>query len=187
MTLPTDWQELVRQTQRGMSFKYLYFWGHRGRADGVLNQACLSQWWPTTFTVDGCTYASAEHYMMAEKARLFRDDDALAAIMRATSPAAAKKLGRGVRGFSDAVWNEHRYRIVCEGSAAKFGQNDDLRTFLLGTKKRVLVEASPVDRVWGIGLAIDDPRAARPEAWLGPNLLGFALMAARRDLLEQGR
>lgn len=99
--------------------------------------------------------------------------------MAAPSPSAAKKLGRRVRGFDDATWNERRYSIVVRGNVAKFAQHPDLRDFLLGTKNRVLVEASPVDRIWGIGLAEDDERAVDPKQWQGLNLLGFALMKVR--------
>ena len=90
-------------------------------------------------------------------------------------------------GFDQASWEAKRYDIVVSGSLAKFGQHDDLRAFLLGTGERVLVEASPVDRVWGIGLAADDPRADDPARWRGANLLGFALMAARDTLRASTR
>jgi ribA/ribD-fused uncharacterized protein len=77
---------------------------------------------------------------------------------------------------------EHRYAIVVDANTAKFGQNPPLRDFLLGTGERVIVEASPTDRIWGIGLAASDERAADPAQWRGLNLLGFALMQARDDL-----
>jgi len=124
-------------------------------------------------------YPTAEHFMMAEKARLFGDDEARARILKAGSPAAAKKLGRTVRGFTEAAWARARFDIVVAGSRAKFGQNADLAAFLAATGDRVLVEASPVDRIWGIGLAATSPAATQPEKWRGLNLLGFALMVAR--------
>jgi ribA/ribD-fused uncharacterized protein len=91
-------------------------------------------------------------------------------------------LGRQVRGFDEEAWTAARYDIVVAGSVAKFGQHEDLRAFLLATGERVLVEASPLDRVWGIGLAADDERASSPDRWVGLNLLGFALMDAREKL-----
>jgi ribA/ribD-fused uncharacterized protein len=118
--------------------------------------------------------------MMAEKARLFGDDEAREKILAAASPAAAKKLGRAVRGFHERKWERARFDIVVAGSRAKFGQNAALGAFLTGTRERVLVEASPVDRIWGIGLAATSPAATQPENWRGLNLLGFALMVARR-------
>ncbi|GAA3846153.1 NADAR domain-containing protein [Saccharothrix violaceirubra] len=160
---------------------FLFFWGHRGEGIG---RWCLSQWWPTRFTADGRVFASAEHYMMWRKASLFDDHETAGKVLDAATPDDAKGLGRRVRGFSDEVWVEHRYGIVVDGSVAKFGQRDDLRAFLLGTGDRVLVEASPVDPVWGIGLAADDPRATDPARWPGLNLLGRALGDARTLLRE---
>jgi len=175
-------QALIQALRSGEKVGYLHFWGHRPRPDGRIGPSCLSQWWPSPFTVDGVVYATAEHWMMAEKARLFGDREAERRILAAEHPAQAKKAGRLVRGFDEAVWREHRFGIVVEGSVHKFAAHDELRRFLLHTGDRVLVEASPVDRVWGIGLAATDDGAMDPERWRGPNLLGFALMEARRRL-----
>lgn len=173
---------LVASVRAGRRVKYLHFWGHRPRRDGTLGSSCLSQWWLSPFTVDGVEYGTAEHWMMAAKARLFSDEEAEAAVLSARTPAEAKKAGRLVRGFDEATWERERFGIVVEGSVHKFASTPALSSFLLGTEARVLVEASPVDRVWGIGLAADDERAQDPEKWLGPNLLGFALMEARERL-----
>lgn len=179
-----SWDTLTEAVRAGARVKYLHFWGHRPRPDGRIGASCLSQWWPSPFTVDGVEYATAEHWMMASKARLFGDTEAERKSVAASSPAQAKKIGRLVRGFDDAVWQRERFAIVAEGSFHKFAAHTDLRMFLLGTGNRVLVEASPLDRVWGIGLAADDERAMDPARWRGPNLLGFALMAARERLLS---
>lgn len=176
---------LIDQVSSGKQLKYLHFWGHTPRRDGALGAACLSQWWPAPFTVDGIEYATAEHWMMAGKARLFGDADAERKAVEAQSPALAKKYGRLVRGFSEETWKRERYRIVVEGSVHKFAQHADLRAFLLATGERVLVEASPRDRIWGIGLTADDERAHDPAQWRGLNLLGFALMEARERLREE--
>lgn len=173
---------LVSAVRSGERVKYLHFWGHRARADGQVGAGCLSQWWPSPFTVDGVEYRTAEHWMMARKARLFGDERAERAALDAPNPALAKKAGRLVRGFDEAAWERERFEIVVEGSVRKFASDGELRSFLLGTGERVLVEASPVDRVWGIGLAANDDRAFDPERWRGPNLLGFALMEARGRL-----
>lgn len=174
--------ELIAATAAGKRFRYLYFWGHQPERDGSVGKGCLSQWWPCRFVVDGVAYASAEHWMMAEKARLFGDEGTLARILAARTPAEAKTLGRAVRGFSQAPWDAACFGIVVAGNVAKFGQDEDLRAYLLGTGARVLVEASPRDRIWGIGLTASDPRAADPRSWRGENLLGFALMEAREQL-----
>lgn len=165
--------------------KYLHFWGHRPQRDGSVGPGCLSQWWPAPFTVDGVTYATAEHWMMAGKARLFGDAEAERRALDAPHPKAAKAAGRAVRAFVDAVWERERFALVAEGSRHKFQQHPDLREFLLGTANRVLVEASPLDRVWGIGLSADDERADDPARWRGLNLLGFALMDTRDRLAAQ--
>ncbi|GGY86364.1 NADAR family protein [Streptomyces poonensis] len=181
-----SWDALTREVRTGARVKYLHFWGHRSRPDGRIGASCLSQWWPSPFTVGGVEYATAEHWMMASKARLFGDAEAERQALAAGHPAGAKKAGRLVRGFDDALWERERFRIVVEGSVHKFRAHADLREFLLSTGDRVLVEASPLDRVWGIGLASDDERASDPERWRGPNLLGFALMEARERLRTDG-
>ncbi|WP_037843989.1 NADAR family protein [Streptomyces sp. NRRL S-455] len=173
---------LIRADRAGAKIDYLHFWGHRPRPDGRLGASCLSQWWPAPFSVDGVEYATAEHWMMAGKARLFEDAAAERAVLAATHPTQAKRAGRLVRGFDEAIWERERFRIVVEGSLHKFAAHPELREFLLNTGDRVLVEASPLDRVWGIGLAADDEAASDPERWRGQNLLGFALMAARERL-----
>lgn len=173
---------LVSAVRSGAKVKYLHFWGHRARADGQVGAGCLSQWWPSPFTVDGVEYRTAEHWMMARKARLFGDERAERLALDAPNPALAKKAGRLVRGFDEAVWERERFGIVVEGSVGKFASDGELRAFLLGTGERVLVEASPLDRVWGIGLSADDDRAFDPARWRGANLLGFALMEARGRL-----
>ncbi|MFD7477865.1 NADAR family protein [Streptomyces sp. NPDC059837] len=180
-----SWEALVSAVRSGARVKYLHFWGHRPRPDGQVSASCLSQWWPSPFVVDGVSYATAEHWMMAGKARLFGDAEAERRAIEAASPALAKKAGRLVRGFDEATWQRERFGIVVEGSVHKFAAHPELRAFLLGTRARVLVEASPMDRVWGIGLATDDERTANPERWRGLNLLGFALMEARERLQQK--
>lgn len=179
-------EALIRAVRAGARIKYLHFWGHRPRPDGQVSASCLSQWWPSPFVVDGVEYATAEHWMMAGKARLFADPEAERRILAAGHPAEAKKAGRLVRGFDEAVWQRERLGIVTEGSVHKFTADPALRDFLLATGDRVLVEASPVDRVWGIGLAATDVGADDPARWQGSNLLGFALMAARERLTTDG-
>ncbi|MEU8895574.1 NADAR family protein [Nocardia sp. NPDC048505] len=178
-------QDLATYLQQGGSVKYLTFWGHRPQRDGSIGPGALSQWWPVEFTVDGNVFRSAEHYMMWGKAMLFGDTATAARILEVAHPKQAKDLGRVVRDFDETTWNAARFDIVVTGNVAKFGQHEPLREYLLRTGDRVLVEASPTDRIWGIGLTADDPRAADPTTWRGLNLLGFALMAARDILRAQ--
>jgi ribA/ribD-fused uncharacterized protein len=174
--------ELVRARDEGSVPRFLFFWSEKPRRPGVLDQSCLSQWWPSEFALDGGVFPTAEHFMMWSKARLFGDLDAAAQILAARSPGHAKALGRGVRGFDEATWAAERWAIVVRGSVAKFSE-PRLRAFLVASRDRVLVEASPLDRTWGIGMSVDDPLISDPAAWRGLNLLGFALMEARSQLL----
>ena len=179
--------ELLIEVRKGLRPHYLFFWGHRSLPGGEIGKPCLSQWWPTKFSVAGISYVTAEHFMMAEKARLFDDEDTRSKIIEAPTPKLAKQLGRQVSNFKEEVWRDARFQFVVEGNYAKFNQNPELAAFLLGTGNKLLVEASPTDSIWGIGLAAADERAKNPERWRGLNLLGFALMEVRHRLIEPQR
>jgi ribA/ribD-fused uncharacterized protein len=162
--------------------KFLFFWGHQPSSDGTIIKTCFSQWWLSSFEVDKVVYKTAEHWMMAKKAELFKDDKVLEKILQAKSPAEAKKFGREVKNYNETLWLAARFDIVKEGNYHKFNQNTELKEFLINTKNRVIVEASPVDAIWGIGLASDHKDIENPEKWRGLNLLGFALMEVRDEL-----
>ena len=134
--------------------------------------------------VDGAIFTTAEHFMMHQKAMLFGDQETALRILDADHPFEAKTLGRRVRGFDEARWNQARLEIVIRGNIEKFAQNTNLLNFLLGTGDDVLAEASPNDLVWGIGCREEDPTATQPKNWPGQNLLGFALMRVREQLLR---
>jgi ribA/ribD-fused uncharacterized protein len=138
---------LIESLEEGKGFKFLYFWGHQPNRNGQITSSCFSQWWEAPFVINDITYKTAEHWMMAQKALLFGDKEAYDKIVNAKSPGEAKALGREVRNFDQATWEEKRSKIVVDGSLAKFGQHSSLRKFLLNTKERVLVEASPVDTI----------------------------------------
>jgi ribA/ribD-fused uncharacterized protein len=177
-----DVPALQRAQHAGVALSYRLFWGHKPRKDGALSDACFSQWWACHFTVDGQAFASAEQFMMAGKARLFGDDETRAQILATSDPGHAKALGRKVRGFVETAWEAARFDLVTRGNVAKFGQDERLRHHLMATRDQILVEASPVDRIWGIGLAADHEHATQPHNWRGLNLLGFALVRARAIL-----
>jgi ribA/ribD-fused uncharacterized protein len=120
--------------------------------------------------------------MMAEKAALFGDEEILAQILATEDPKAMKALGRKVRSFDSTVWDKAKYSIVLNGNYAKFTQDDALREYLLSTADKILVEASPLDTVWGIGLGANNPKSVDPAQWRGRNLLGFALMEVRDEI-----
>jgi NADAR domain len=106
--------ELVRVLEQGDRMhgdrmKFLFFWGHRPEPGGRIGAGCLSQWWPSPFTVDGVEFATAEHYMMWRKATLFGDADTAEQILAAAHPSQAKALGRRVRGFDEQLWQDVRF------------------------------------------------------------------------------
>ena len=140
----------------------------------------FGQWTDSPFEIDGRRYMCAEQFMMAEKARLFGDHEIATAIIGSSDPREQKKLGKKVKGFEETIWHKHRLEIVVRGNIAKFSQNEHLKQVLLGTGQRRLVEASPLDRIWGIGLAADHPDAYMIERWQGLNLLGDALEIVRK-------
>jgi ribA/ribD-fused uncharacterized protein len=175
--------QLITEIRSGKKFNYVYFWGHS--AQGGITKSCLSQWYPSAFVLDGKKYATAEHYMMAAKARLFSDVDIERKILDSTDPSQAKALGRCVKNFSDSLWKEQCFEIVVKGNKEKFSQNRELKIFLLSTGNKILVEASPVDRIWGIGFAESAVEVNNPELWQGLNLLGFTLMKVRDELIQE--
>jgi ribA/ribD-fused uncharacterized protein len=176
--LISEYEKLQKQDQ---NFDYLFFWGHRPTNDGSLSKTIFSQWWEKEFSVNGISYPTAEHFMMAEKARLFGDKQILEEILKAKTPAEVKKLGRKIKNFDEEIWLENRFKIVVEGNYHKF--SDPIYTaFLLGTGNKIIVEASPMDTIWGIGLAQDSNKIYNPNTWRGLNLLGFALMEVRDRL-----
>ena len=181
----SDTQYLValqRQVQQGQRFKYLGFWGHTPKNNSVVDKSCLSQWYPAGFELDGHLYKNTEQYMMAQKAKLFDDHDIFSKILLTGNPKEIKALGRLVRHYQDDTWLKHRFAIVVKGNLAKFSQNKNLGQFLLNTGDQVLVEASPFDKIWGIGVDEHDQTVDKPVLWKGLNLLGFALMEVRKQL-----
>jgi len=164
------------------SLEFLFFWGHTPRKDEKMSKACFSQWFWSTFVKDEITYYTAEHWMMAEKARLFEDEEMLTKILHSATPQEAKANGRKVSGFEDRTWKAHRYDIVMEGNRLKFQQNPSMLEFLLATEDAILVEASPYDRIWGIGMKASAEEIENPYYWQGGNLLGYALMEIRDEL-----
>jgi ribA/ribD-fused uncharacterized protein len=178
----THTTELCQRFNSGEAFEFLHFWGHHPRPDGRASNSCFSQWFESPFKLEDINYPTAEHFMMSEKAVLFGDAATRKLILKAPNPGAAKALGRQVKGYTEEAWVARRFEAVVQGNRAKFSQNPTLATYLVATGTQVLVEASPVDPVWGIGLATDDPRANNPNTWQGLNLLGFALMVVRSEL-----
>jgi ribA/ribD-fused uncharacterized protein len=161
--------------------KYHFFW----------KSPVLSQWGPSKISIDGnpIQFVTAEQAMMYGKCNLFVKSDSsnleiAKTIMREKIPYKQKQLGRRVKGFIQDVWDDHKFGLVYTVTFYKFMQNPHLLKVLLDINCDEFVEASPVDTIWGIGLAADDPRALHEETWLGENLLGFAITLFRNDYLQ---
>lgn len=180
-----DLEQLRERCAAGESFEYVHFWGHQPSQDGTMTRSCFSQWFVAPFVVEGVTYSTAEHWMMAGKAKLFGDHDALSEIIAAPDPKAAKALGRKVRNFDDAVWKANCRDIVAEGNLHKFRQHAEMQQVLLDTGDAILVEAAPRDRIWGIGMGAANENAGNPLKWRGRNWPGFVLMQVR-DTIRPG-
>ncbi|KAK1824626.1 hypothetical protein LTR12_000951 [Friedmanniomyces endolithicus] len=147
----------------------------------------LSQWYESAFEVDGVTYLTAEMWMMIQKAKLFGDEETARKMMETTVPAEHQALGRKAKGFDRKKWDQHKSRIVEEGNYHKFTKSKskpEMLGMLLATGDRELVEASPTDRIWGVGFGAETAEANR-EQW-GENRLGKAIMAVRDRIREEG-
>ena len=162
--------------------EFVFFWGHKSHGK-TITKSCLSQFYPCRFKKDGIVYNCAEQYMMSEKAKVFKDEEAYQLILSESAPAQIKKYGRQIKNFNDEEWNKHKIKTVVEGNVLKFSQNEDLKEFLIETGDKILVEASPHDRIWGIGIDANNPDANNPNKWKGENLLGFSLMEVR-DIIK---
>lgn len=178
-----DRQALIERLHGGDEFEYVIFYRERDK------WGCLSQFYRAPLTIDGIRYSTAEHFYMAEKARTFGDDEALAKILVAGPPKKAKNIAKNIIGFDRDQWykDDHARRVAVRGNVAKFSdpENKEIRDILMSTGDAVLVEGAPFDYKWGIGIRWDDERASKPEEWEGDNLLGFALMDARQRIRDE--
>lgn len=154
--------------------KHVFFW------NGI-----YSQWHKAPMTIDKIEYNSCEQYMMHQKALLFGDEDIAEQIMQETNPKEQKKFGRQIRNFDKSIWDKNCLAIVYEGNLAKFRQNADLKEEMLNTGNRIFVEASPLDTIWGIGMAEESLGIDDPSYWQGLNLLGQALTLVKNQLRNE--
>ena len=144
----------------------------------------LSNWYPSSFTVDGVAFSSMEQFMMYRKAICFGDEAVAAQILSTSDVAKIKSLGRQVSNYDESMWNGIRQIVVYEGLLAKFSQNEELKGKLKATENAVLAECAVKDCIWGIGLSMKDPDRLNKAKWNGQNLLGYALMMVRERLQQ---
>lgn len=165
--------------------KMVHFFGGKADPPGTVSQNCLSQFYPCTFKDGDMTFNCMEQYMMYNKAKLFNDTEMAERIMQSSVPKEIKRYGRQVRGYNDLKWDKYKRDVVYRGNLLKFGQNPELKDYLLSTGDAYLAEASPYDKIWGIGLRASDPRAHDVKQWKGKNLLGYTLMRVRYALRQK--
>lgn len=142
----------------------------------------LSNWYPSKFPVNDVDFSSMEQYMMYKKAVCFGDKDMADKILATDDVAEIKAFGRLVANYNESYWNGVRQIVVFEGLTAKFSQNEDLKAKLKATENSILAECAVRDRIWGIGLSMNDPDRLKIDKWEGQNLLGYALMMVRERL-----
>lgn len=151
--------------------KYVFFW------NGI-----YSQWHKAPMIIEGVEYNCCEQYMMHQKALTFNDLEIAEKVLQTSNPKDQKGLGRQIKGFDKDKWDSVCLGIVYKGNFAKFTQNPDLMSALLSTGDRLLVEASPLDKIWGIGMAEEDPAVDDPANWKGLNLLGWSITLVKQQL-----
>ena len=156
--------------------KFTFFWA-----------GPFSQWYSCNFTINNMKYNCAEQYMMLEKANLFKDEKSYEKILKSPDPRLQKEIGRNIKNFNKDEWEKVAKEIVFKGNYAKFTQNMKLGMKLRETVGTTLVEASPYDKIWGIGLNSFDPLAQSRETWRGTNWLGETLTKLRETLITEGK
>lgn len=164
------------------NLEFIFFSGHQKTSNGTITKTCLSQWYQAPFEMNNVKYKCAEQYMMCEKARLFKDEEALDKILQAYHPNQMKLIGRKIKNFDNTIWNEHKVQIVKIANLAKFSQNQKLKRYLINTENKILVKNVVHDNIWGIGLPKNSELKNNPLNWKGKNLLGFILMDVRAIL-----
>ena len=142
----------------------------------------ISNFWPCKFTENGIEYNCSEQYFMAQKAKLFNDTYTENEIMKVHSPKFQKRLGRTVDNFNQSVWDSNCEEIMIRANRLKYSQNPELKQLLVNTGNKEIVEASPYDKIWGIGLNPYDPNVEDKTKWKGENKLGKCLMVVRDEL-----
>lgn len=160
--------------------QYIFFWSEKN------TYGFMSNFYPCTFKENSYTYNCSEQYFMKKKQELFdpTNEQLANAIMNTSDPKEIKKYGRAVKNYNETIWNTHRFNAMLNANKLKFSSNPNLREQLLETGNKILVEASPYDNIWGIGLDKKDALTLEPDKWPGQNLLGKVLMEVRDEFIK---
>ncbi|HLP28729.1 MAG TPA: NADAR family protein [Candidatus Didemnitutus sp.] len=164
-----------------MTDKFTFFW---------TDADVFSNWFPAHIEIEDeveglLTFENSEQLFMFLKAQCFKDEETSRKILQTPNPRDVKALGRQVKGFDEAVWERESGVAMYAANYFKFTQNPAMLKQLLLTIKTTLVEASPYDRIWGIGMKENDPRAVDPTKWEGLNKLGFILSDLAKDIIME--
>jgi len=204
--LPNYLSKLITMAAKKVIGFYSHIPAIAKKQTGVEWYYCFSNWAWTPYSVKGVNYIASEQQMMEQKALLFGDKEVAQKVMDLKPPptisplnydqdwtpynnilSKIKALGREVKKFDSKLWEEKRFDIVFAANLEKFKQNKELADTLLSTKDWVLAEASPHDKIWGIGLSPTDPNVQKPSQWKGKNILGEVLMKVRDELREKAK
>jgi ribA/ribD-fused uncharacterized protein len=147
-----------------MNDEYKFFWN-----------GPFSQWSSSKFTFEGVSFNCAEQAMMYHKALTFEDSEIAEQVLQARTPKAQKALGRKVSNFNESTWDDVKFDLIVNINIAKFQQSKTHYKDLQATGDKLMVEASPYDKIWGIGMRENEAKNTSPENWKGENLLGKAL------------
>lgn len=145
----------------------------------------FSQWYHSPFKYYGLDFSCCEQFMMVSKALIFYDQVSAEAILKEKQPSSQKSLGRAIKNFNEKIWDENKLNVVFLGNYLKFNSSDELKEILLSTGDALLVEASPFDKIWGIGLSMSDLRKDNESLWRGQNLLGICLTGVREKIKKE--
>lgn len=160
--------------------KYVFFWGTE-----------FSNWYPCQIIIfdkgNKLEFRSSEQYFMWLKAKYFLDYETADKILKCITPKKAKQLGREVKNFDEGHWKIVRYQLMYEAIKQKFNQNKELYQKLMSYSGKTFVEASPEDKIWGIGMDENAEGIEDMQNWKGQNLLGFCLTKLRDDFEQNDR